>query len=119
MFPTGEKMTTQFLKEEFGRKIVPGDSFMRIESRQGGANIRYYFLAGFADDGRIHVQEYCGVPRTIKSPSEYSDTLILLTDDLLKLKNLTPPVLTEVVAIASAPPGSKKKRATKATTLEV
>lgn len=99
------------LNDEFGRKIVPGNSFIRIENKMGGYTMRFYFLGGFADDGRVHVKEYGGVPRTIKSPSDYSDTLILLTEDLIKLKNFIPPTVTEVVTIATAPPGSKKKAA--------
>lgn len=109
---------TQYLKEEFGRKIVPGNSFLRVEDRQGGANIRYYFLGGFADDGRVHVQEYGGVPRTIKSPCQYSNTLILLTEDLMKLKNFTPPTIDDVVTTATTP-AAKKARAKKSTTLEL
>lgn len=107
------------LDDMFDRKIVPGDSFMRIENRQGGANIRFYFLGGFADDGRIHVNEYGGVPRTINRPSRYSDSLMLLTEDLMKLKNFTAPTILEVVTVATAPPGSKKKKASKSTTLEL
>lgn len=110
---------TQYLKEEFGRKIVPGNSFIRIEHKMGGFTMRYYFLGGFADDGRVHVHEYGGVPRTIKSPSQYSDTLILLTEDLMKLKNLNP-VFTaaEVVNIATTP-AAKKSRAKKSAPLEL
>lgn len=108
---------TQYLEEEFGRKIVPGNSFIRIENKMGGFNMRYYFLGGFADDGRVHVQEYGGVPRTIKSPSQYSDTLILLTEDLMKLKNLTAPTINHVVTTATTP--AKKSRAKKSAPLEL
>lgn len=109
----------QHLNDMYGRKIVPGNSFVRIEDKMGGCNIRFYFLGGFADDGRIHVQEYGGIPRTIKSPSQHSDTLILLTEDLIALKKFTPPTVTQVVTVATAPAAAKKKKASKSTTLEI
>lgn len=56
------------LTDLFDRSIKKGDSFMRIEDNIGGANLRYYFFAGFAADGRIMVMEYGGVPRIIKKP---------------------------------------------------
>lgn len=100
------------LEDLFGRKIVPGNTFLRIEHKMGGPSLRYYFLGGFADDGRIQVQEYGGVPRTINVPGQHQSTLILLTDDLVKLAKLTPPTIDEV----TAPP---VKKATKGKPLEL
>lgn len=95
------------LDDMFGRKIVAGDSFMRIEDRMGGSAIRYYFLGGFADDGRIQVQEYGGVPRTINKPNGHKDTLMLLTEDLMKLSGFIAPSIEEVTAPKTAKKSKK------------
>ena len=93
-----------FLPDMFGRKINPGDTFMRIEDKMGGCIIRFYFLGGFTNDDRIHVQEYGGIPRVIKIPSQHKSTLMLLTEDLIQLKGFTPPTIEEV----TTPSGNKK-----------
>lgn len=101
-----------YLDDMFGRKIVAGDSFMRIEDRMGGSAIRYYFLGGFTDDGRIQVQEYGGVPRTINKPSDY---LMLLTEDLMKLASFTAPSIDAV----TAPPVKAAKKSKKDGTMVI
>lgn len=103
------------MKDLFGRNIVPGDSFLRIEDKMGGSILRYYFLGATLPDGKIQVQEYGGVPRSILVPCEYKNTLILLTEDLMKLSKLTPPNMADVNA-TKAP---AKKKATKAEPLEL
>lgn len=98
------------LDDLFGRKIVPGDSFLRIEDAVGGSNLRYYFLGGIIENGdKIQVQEYGGSPRTIKRPSPHQSTLILMTPDLLALIKLVPPPIESVVSPKPAKKSKPKK----------
>lgn len=92
-------MYTTQLDDLFGRAIVPGDSFLRIESAMGGSKLRYYFLGSIIENGdKIQVQEYGGSPRTILRPSPHQSNLVLVTPDLLALIKLTPPSIESVVS---------------------
>lgn len=83
----------------FGTEIKAGDSFLRIENVMGGANLRYYFFAGYVDDTkqRVKVQEYGGKPRVINTPCTHTNKLYKLTNENIGAKNLIIPRLVVVL----------------------